>query len=760
MNIKRLVSTVALVAGFAGSVYASDSYPATYDEGFVSLLEGNNLSQWDGAVQMYSIDSTGMLQCHPERRKLAKSGNLYTKRSYTNFVLRFEFCMPPNGNNGLGIRMNEKDPNSDSAYYGMCELQLLDDGGSWYYDAQNKKDKLQPYQYTGSVYGIFPARRDNFNKQIWGKDRNFAGGGSYARKPGMWNFVEVKVIGSEIEYYLNGYLITKGDVSKYKGDGDTPDKRKHPGLHNAAGPIGWLGHGFNVKWRNIRIKELPANAKMGDICPTQTMACPKGFQTYFAGKESDLENWKGVTTKEGFDNPIKRRNATAEKRAEIQKFADDEMRKHWSVRNGNLYFDGFRGGYSLATKRDYADFELWADWRILSITGDSGLYLRGTPQVQIWDAHNQWHIGSGGLYNNQKNPSRPLALADKQVGDWNRFHVIMRGDRVTVWLNGVLVVDNVKLENYWNRNLPIFDKDQIELQCHGDPLEWRNIFIRELPPETVKNDSIGVCSWSWQKSFKDVAAEMDKAGVKGVHLALGPFVHADGRHGGAENAEALEFVKGKVKRGEWKIMGTMVATVGEDYSTLESIKATGGIVPDANWEANKSIVSSGAKLSKELGAKYMSLHAGFLDENDKAAYNKYVERVKWMRDECAKYGIQLILESGQETAEELARFLKDVPGVGINFDPANMILYGKGNPIKALKTLMPWIVQVHIKDALFTKKPGTWGAEVPWGDGEVGGKFFLAELKKLGYNGNYVIEREGGADRAKDIKLAIERLEK
>ena len=242
--------------------------------------------------------------------------------------------------------------------------------------------------------------------------------------------------------------------------------------------------------------------------------------------------------------------------------------------------------------------------------------------------------------------------------------------------------------------------------------------------------------------------------------ALGPFVHADGRHGGAENAEALEFVKGKVKRGEWKIMGTMVATVGEDYSTLESIKATGGIVPDANWEANKSIVSSGAKLSKELGAKYMSLHAGFLDENDKAAYNKYVERVKWMRDECAKYGIQLILESGQETAEELARFLKDVPGVGINFDPANMILYGKGNPIKALKTLMPWIVQVHIKDALFTKKPGTWGAEVPWGDGEVGGKFFLAELKKLGYNGNYVIEREGGADRAKDIKLAIERLEK
>ena len=493
----KILLAAALFIVAAGDVYGAQcakcAYPETIDEGFVWLAPGNDLSQWDGATEMYSLKD-GVLECHPERKlPEGKRGDLYTKRSYRNFVLRFEFCLPPNANNGLGVRMV---PGKDAAYYGMCELQLLDDGGSWYYDAKNKKDKLKPYQYTGSVYGIFPSLRDNVGKQIWGKDKNFTGGGSYVRKPGMWNFAEVKVIGSEIEYYLNGYLITKGDVSKFKGDGDTPDKKKHPGLHNAEGHIGWLGHGHNVKWKNIRIKELPDNAKMGDICPYQTMKCPEGFETYFAGKESDFAMWKGVTTKEGFDNPLKRYAATPEKRAEIQKFADEEMRKHWSVRNGNLYFDGYKGGYSLATKRDYEDFELWADWRILSITGDSGLYLRGAPQVQIWDAHNQWNIGSGGLYNNKKNPSRALKIADKQVGDWNRFHVIMKGERVTVWLNGELVVDNVKLENYWDRSRPIFPKDQIELQCHGDPLEWRNVFIRELPSEKIEPERVGVCSWS------------------------------------------------------------------------------------------------------------------------------------------------------------------------------------------------------------------------------------------------------------------------
>ncbi len=471
----------ATLTGLCGGT-AHAAYPETVEEGFVPLFNGRDLTGWEGSTAMYGVDEKepGVLQCFPGR-KLPKGqrGDLVTEKEYGNFILRFEFKMPPNGNNGLGIRITN--PNTDAAYHGMCELQLLDDGGSWYYDEQAKKDKLAPYQFCGSAYGIFPSRRDNVGKMVGGKAKDCAAGGSYLRKAGQWNFEEVRVIGSEIEVYLNGHLVTKGDVAQFKGDGDTPDKRKHPGLHNTRGKIGWLGHGHNVKWRNIRIKELPDDAKMGEVCPTQTMVAPEGFTTLFAGKAEDLaQNWKGVTTAGGFDNPLVRQKATAEKRAEMQKVADAQMAKHWTVRNGNLFFDGFKGGYSLATKKDYADFELWADWRILTERGDSGLYLRGAPQVQIWDAHNQWHIGSGGLYNNQKNPSRATEIADRQVGDWNRFYVRMVGDKVTVRLNGRTVVDNVTLENYWNRALPIFAKEQLELQCHGDPIEWRNVFIREL----------------------------------------------------------------------------------------------------------------------------------------------------------------------------------------------------------------------------------------------------------------------------------------
>ena len=482
-NCHTLLAAVAFVA-IAGCVCVESqdsAYPSEIDEGFVSLFNGKDLTGWEGATMMYGVSEKepGVLQCFPDR-KLPEGvrGDLWTARSFTNFVLRFEFVMPENGNNGLGIRM---EPGKDASYHGMCELQLLDDGGSQYYDSVAKKDKLKPYQYTGSVYGIVPSLRDNFGKQLGWKEKNFTGGGSYLRRPGMWNFEEVKVIGSEIEVYLNGYLITKADVSKFKGDGDTPDGREHPGIARKAGRIGWLGHGHNVKWKNIRIKELPDSAKMGAVCPCQKMAAPCGFETYFDGCPKQIAaNWKGVTTTEKFDNPKVRQAATAEKRAEMQEKADEQRDAHWSVRNGNLFFDGFKGGYSLATRRDYADFEMWADWRIMSITGDSGLYLRGAPQVQIWDAHNQWHIGSGGLYNNKKNLSKALTIADRQVGDWNRFHIIMRGEKVSVWLNGTLVVDNVTLENYWDRSQPIFPKEQIELQCHGDPTEWRNIFIKEL----------------------------------------------------------------------------------------------------------------------------------------------------------------------------------------------------------------------------------------------------------------------------------------
>ena len=282
---------------------------------------------------------------------------------------------------------------------------------------------------------------------------------------------------------------------------------------------------------------------------------------------------------------------------------------------------------------------------------------------------------------------------------------------------------------------------------------------------TVPRDRIGVCSWSWKVPMREVAVQMDKANVKGIHLSLRPFIAPDGRHGVGESAETWQFVKDKVAKGEWNVMSTMVGMMGENYKTLETIRKTGGIVPDATWEQNKKIVTRGAQLTKELGCTYMSTHAGFLDESDPKAYKTYVERVSWMRDECRKYGVMLILESGQETAEDLAKFMADPAikangGVGINFDPANMILYDKGRPRQALRTLYPWIRQIHVKDACKTKVPGTWGSEVPWGEGEVGGKAFLADLVTLGYTGNYVVEREGGKERPRDIALAIDRLTK
>jgi hypothetical protein len=156
------------------------------------------------------------------------------------------------------------------------------------------------------------------------------------------------------------------------------------------------------------------------------------------------------------------------------------MQAHWKAVDGVLCFDG--RGESLCTAKYYRDFELLVDWKIEK-GGDSGIYLRGSPQVQIWDPANRGvgaEVGSGGLYNNKKGPSKPLKLADKPIGKWNTFRIIMIGELVTVYLNDVLVVENVVLENYWERDKPIYPVGQIELQSHNSPLYFRNIFIREI----------------------------------------------------------------------------------------------------------------------------------------------------------------------------------------------------------------------------------------------------------------------------------------
>ncbi len=176
---------------------------------------------------------------------------------------------------------------------------------------------------------------------------------------------------------------------------------------------------------------------------------PEGFTALFNGK--DLTGWKGLVA-----DPPKRAKMSPDELAAAQAKEDAATREHWKAEDGVLVFDG--KGKSLCTAKDYGNFELMVDWKILPL-GDSGIYLRGTPQVQIWDIADTAHggqVGSGGLYNNQKNPKDPLAVADKPIGEWNHFLIKLVGDKVTVHLNDKLVTDNVTLENFWERDKPLY----------------------------------------------------------------------------------------------------------------------------------------------------------------------------------------------------------------------------------------------------------------------------------------------------------------
>jgi hypothetical protein len=202
-----------------------------------------------------------------------------------------------------------------------------------------------------------------------------------------------------------------------------------------------------------------------------------GFEPLFNGK--DLKGWKGLV-----GNPVYRSKQTPAALNDLQSKADAKIKNDWVAQDGLLVFTGH--GDNLCTEKKYGDFEMYVDWKITA-QGDAGIYLRGSPQVQIWDTSRREvgaQVGSGGLYNNQKNKSTPLVLADNKIGAWNNFHIIMKGDKVTVYLNGILVTDNIVLENYWDRALPIFIKEQIELQAHGTYVAYRNIYIREIPDNT------------------------------------------------------------------------------------------------------------------------------------------------------------------------------------------------------------------------------------------------------------------------------------
>ncbi len=204
-----------------------------------------------------------------------------------------------------------------------------------------------------------------------------------------------------------------------------------------------------------------------------SMTNDKGYVLMFNG--TDLSGWQGFV-----DNPIKLKKLSSYKLRQLQDEANKKMAENWSVKNGHIVFNG--KGHNLCSVKEYSDFEMIVDWRITK-HGDSGIYLRGTPQVQVWDTSRVdvgAQVGSGGLYNNQKHESKPLLVADNAIGEWNTFRIRMVGERVTVYLNGHLVVDNVVMENYWDRSLPIFASGPIELQAHGTDLAFRDVYIREL----------------------------------------------------------------------------------------------------------------------------------------------------------------------------------------------------------------------------------------------------------------------------------------
>jgi hypothetical protein len=241
---------------------------------------------------------------------------------------------------------------------------------------------------------------------------------------------------------------------------------------------------FTPSWRRLAplaVLSLVFSLAFAEDKPATNKTPPKGFTALFNGK--DFTGWHGMPH---FDPYKLAALPEAERKAQIEKWNDD-LKKHWKVENGEIVNDG--QGVYLTTDKEFGDIELLIDYKMYP-KGDSGIYLKATPQVQIWDYTKEggkWNIGadkgSGGLWNNSPGaPGKdPLLLADKPFGEWNHFRILMLGDRVTVYLNDKLVVKHARLENFWKRGLPLPVKGPIQLQTHGSEIRWRNIYVREIP---------------------------------------------------------------------------------------------------------------------------------------------------------------------------------------------------------------------------------------------------------------------------------------
>ena len=264
---------------------------------------------------------------------------------------------------------------------------------------------------------------------------------------------------------------------------------------------------------------------------------------------------------------------------------------------------------------------------------------------------------------------------------------------------------------------------------------------------------IGVCSWSLRaRSPEDLVEKIRACGLDAVQLALTPL---------CRDERALDAMLGALRAAGIAVRSGMMSTVGENYSTLETIRRTGGLRPDGHWKENLALARAVARSAKRAGVALVSFHAGFLpEERGTRDREMMIGRLRAVADAFGEMGVKVALETGQERADILLGVLQELdrPACGVNFDPANMVLYGMGDPVAALDHLAPRVLQIHVKDALPAKAAGEWGTEVPVGTGSVDWRAFFATVRERAIDVDLMIERESGDDRVGDIARARERV--
>ena len=295
--------------------------------------------------------------------------------------------------------------------------------------------------------------------------------------------------------------------------------------------------GFSLAMNRLTFRHFALTLAIVFATAATTRAAdpPEGFRPLFNG--TDLEGWHGMPH---FD-PRKLAEMSEEERTAKMAMWDEDMKAHWTIENGELVNDG-DGAYAV-TNEEFGDYELLIDYKTVA-RADSGIYLKGTPQVQIWDYTDPGkfgidaNLGSGGLWNNSPGAAgkNPFVLADKSFGEWNSFRIIQLGARTTVYLNGLLVVDNAIMENYWDRKSPLFAKGPVELQTHGGEIRWKNIFIREIGTEEANSMLSAHEGQAFQSLFNGTDLTGWKGSVENYEVVDGA-IRCKAGHGGLLLAE-------------------------------------------------------------------------------------------------------------------------------------------------------------------------------------------------------------------------------